>query len=321
MAHEGQDATGVETGPRPDRVALAAFLGAAVLASGNAVAIKVSLDELQPLWSATLRFGLASVVLAIVMTALRLPWPRGHELSGALVFGALGFAATFALANYALLTVPAGAGQTILALVPLATLLIAVAARQERLTVARVIGAVIAVVGVAIVYLRGVSEPIPLLSLLAVLGAVVTMSAASVFVRRFPPAHPVAMNAVAVVVACVLLLLGTLVAGEDMVVPVSPETLTALGYLGVAGSVVTFSLMLLVLKYWSASRTNYVLVVIPAFTIPVAAWVLGEEVPATLLVGGAVIVAGVYLGALRGTWHRHAPGAASSGEPGQPEQQ
>jgi drug/metabolite transporter (DMT)-like permease len=300
VAHDGEDGTGAETRPRLDRGALAAFLGAAVLASGNAVAIKVSLGELQPLWSATLRFALASVVLAIVMTTLRMPWPRGHELSGAVVFGALGLAATFGLANYALLAVPAGAGQTILALVPLATLLIAVAVRQERLTVATVAGAVIAVVGVAVVYLRGVSEPIPMLSLLAVLGAVLTMSAAAVFVRRFPPVHPVAMNAVAVVVASVLLLLGTLLAGEDMAVPRLPKTLTALGYLGVAGSVATFSLMLVVLKHWSASRTNYVLVVVPAFTIPVAAWVLGEEVPATLLWGGVIIVGGVYLGALRG---------------------
>lgn len=287
-----------------DRIALAGFVGAAVLAGGNAVAIKVGLRELPPLWSATLRFTLASVVLAGVMATLRMPWPRGQQLAGGVVYGAVGLGATFACANYALQTIGAGLGQTILALVPLATLLTAVAARQEHLTGRGITGSVVAALGVGVVYLRGAPEPIPTASFLAALGSVAGMSTAAVFVRRFPPAHPIAMNAVAVIVAAALLMVATVIAGESMTMPTEATTLAALAYLGIVGSVVVFTLMLLVLKHWSASRANYVMVLVPVVAIPAAALVLDEPVPATLLLGAVLVVGGVYLGALRGTWHR-----------------
>jgi drug/metabolite transporter (DMT)-like permease len=53
--------------------------------------------------------------------------PGGRALTGALLYGELNFGAAFALAYYALVRLHAGLGQTLLALVPLATLLLAVA--------------------------------------------------------------------------------------------------------------------------------------------------------------------------------------------------
>jgi drug/metabolite transporter (DMT)-like permease len=83
----------------------------------------------------------------VVMAVLRLPFPRGRGLTGALLYGALNFGAAFALAYYALVRLHAGLGQTLLALVPLATLLLAVAQRQERLRLAAVIGTLLALAG------------------------------------------------------------------------------------------------------------------------------------------------------------------------------
>jgi drug/metabolite transporter (DMT)-like permease len=132
------------------------------------------------------------------------------------------------------------------------------------------------------------------------------MASAAVIVRRFPPVHPVAMNAVAVPVAAVLLLTGSLVAGEAHVLPRLPVTWAALAYLAVVGSVVVFSLQLLVLQHWSASRANYVFVVIPLVTIPLSAWIDDERVGPGLVAGALLVLAGVYLGALRGRWHASA---------------
>lgn len=294
--HPRQEAA---SGSRSDRVALSAFLGVAVLAGGNAIAIRVGLRELDPLWSAALRFAIACVVLTLVMTVSRLQWPRGDERRGAVVFGALGLAAPFALFYYALQTTQAGLAQTLLALVPLATLLVAVAARQERLTVSAVAGSLVAVVGVGVATWRGPLAPVTLPSLLAILGAVTAMSVAAVVVRRFPPVHPVAMNAVAALVAGAIFVVAAVVARENLVLPVQGSTWAAVLYLAVVGSVGVFSLHLLVLKHWSASRANFVMVVIPVFAIPLSAWIDDEPVGASLLVGAALIIAGVYLGALR----------------------
>jgi drug/metabolite transporter (DMT)-like permease len=104
-----------------ERTAAVAFITGSVLAGGNAVGVRYSNRELDPLWGAGLRFFLAAAVLAALMAALNLTFPRGRALTGALLYGALNFGAAFALAYYGFVEVHAGLGQTLLALVPLVT--------------------------------------------------------------------------------------------------------------------------------------------------------------------------------------------------------
>jgi len=111
-------------------------------------------------------------------------------------------------------------------------------------------------------------------------------------------------------------MVATVIAGESMTMPTEASTLAALGYLGIVGSVVVFTLMLVVLKHWSASRTNYIMVLVPVVAIPAAALVLDEPVPATLLLGAALVIGGVYLGALRGTWNGHPESGSSVDDAG-----
>jgi drug/metabolite transporter (DMT)-like permease len=174
-----------------DRATLAAFAVGSLLAGGNAVGVRFSNRELPPLWGAGLRFAAAAVLLVVIMAALRLGAPRGRALLGAILFGTLNFFGAFALAYYALIRLHAGFGQIILALVPLATLLLAVAWRLERLRLAAVGGALLSLGGVAVMSGPTVREGIPLVSVLAFLGSAVCFAQAAVVVRRFPPVHPV----------------------------------------------------------------------------------------------------------------------------------
>src|ERR671914_2196250 len=154
------------TGSR-ERVALASFVAGALLAGGNGVSIRFSNRELPPLWGAGLRFSLAAALLLAVMAVLRLPFPRGRALTGALLYGALNFGGAFALTYYALVKLHAGFGQILLAVVPLATLLLAVLQRQEHLRLAAVGGAVLALAGIVFMSRASFRESVPLLSLLA----------------------------------------------------------------------------------------------------------------------------------------------------------
>jgi drug/metabolite transporter (DMT)-like permease len=85
------------------------------------------------------------------MRAMGLTVPRGRALLGVLVYGALIFGGAFSFAYYALLRIHAGLAQTLLALVPLATLLFAVGYRQERLRVAAVGGTILSVAGIGVI--------------------------------------------------------------------------------------------------------------------------------------------------------------------------
>ena len=101
-----------------DRLVTAAFVTGSLLAGGNAVAVRFSNRELDPMWGAGLRFSLAAILLFALMAMLRLGMPRGRALIGALLYGVFNFAAAFGLAYYGLVRVHAGLGQTVLALVP-----------------------------------------------------------------------------------------------------------------------------------------------------------------------------------------------------------
>jgi drug/metabolite transporter (DMT)-like permease len=282
-----------------ERVALAAFVVGSILAGGNAVGVRFCNRELEPLWGAGLRFALAAALLGAVMAALRLPVPRGRALTGALLYGALNFGVSFALVYYGLVRVHAGLGQTLLALVPLATLLLAVLQREERLRIAAVVGSVLALGGVALMSRSPLQEGVPLLSVLALLGAAVCFAQAAVLVRRFPRVHPVTMNGVGMVAAAVLLLAGSLVAGEPMALPERTATWAAVAYLVVVGSVLVFVLYLIMLRHWTASRAAYTFVLIPIVTVALSAWLDDEPVRPGLVLGGLLVLAGVYVGALR----------------------
>lgn len=282
-----------------ERRVLTAFVLGSVLAGGNAVGIRFSNRELDPLWGAGLRFSLAALVLVALMRYLRLEIPTGAALRGPVIFGVFQFGAGFALAYYALVELHAGFGQILLGLVPLMTLLLVVVQGQERLRLAAATGTFVALAGVIVMSRAPLSESVPVTSVLAALGSAACMAEAAVVVRRFPPVNPVTMNALGMAVGAVVLLFGALLAGDSFVVPSEGETLAAIAYLVIAGSVGVFLLYLYVLGRWPASRATYTFVLIPFVTVVLSAWLDSEPIGLELVIGGLLVLAGVYFGALR----------------------
>lgn len=284
-----------------ERIALAAFVTGTVLAGGNAIGVRFSNRELDPLWGAGLRFMLAAGLLAGVMAFLGLKLPRGQALVGVLLYGTLIFGGAFAFAYYALVRIHAGLGQTLLALVPLATLLLAVAQRQERLRLSAVVGTLLSVAGIGVISGISGNESMPFLSLLAVFGAVLCFAQATVLVRHFPPVHPVVQNAVGMATGAVILLVLSLLARETIVLPERGATWLAVAYMVVLGSGPVFVLYVVVVRLWSASRAAYTFVLIPIVTVLLSAWLDDEPIGLGLVFGGTLVLAGVYVGALRPT--------------------
>jgi drug/metabolite transporter (DMT)-like permease len=302
-----------------ERLALAAFIAEAVLAGGNAVSIRFSNRELAPLWGASLRFLFAASLLLAIMAVRRLELPRGRALVGTLLYG-LFIGGAFAFAYYALIRIHAGLGQTLLGLVPLATLLLAVAQRQERLRAAAVAGTMVALAGIVVISGASLGGSIPLLSLLAVLGAMLCFSEGTVIVRMFPPVHPITMNAVGMATGAALLVVGTLIAGEPLVLPKRAATWLALTYLVLVGSILVFVLYVVVVRLWNASRAAYSFVITPVVTVLVSLWLDNEPITIRLVLGGLLVLAGVYVGALRpARASRSITGPSAVGEATSPE--
>lgn len=276
-----------------------AFLAEAILAGGNSVAIRFSNRELEPLWGATTRFAIAAILVAAISVSMRVGLPRGRLLAGATAFGLFQFAGAFGLYYFALVEIQAGLGQTMLALVPLATLLVAVAVGLEAWRLSGALGAVISLIGVVVMSRGPLSDSVSWVSVLAVLGSVLCFAAALVTVRRLPPIHPVALNTVGMAVSVPVLAAAALLRSEAFVLPTRPETWVAIGFVAAVGSVIVFLLHVFVAQNWQASRASYVMVLVPMVTVALSAWLDQEPVNSGLIVGGLLIVLGVYVGALR----------------------
>jgi drug/metabolite transporter (DMT)-like permease len=285
-----------------DAPTLLAFLVAVTVAGGNAPAIRyVSCRscELDPFWGASIRFALAGVLFAAIALVLGATLPRGRALTGAVLYGVLQFGAGFGLIYWGLVRTPAGLSQVLIACVPLLTFALALAHRQERFRWEGLAGGAMAVGGIAVVFGSGLRAGVPFTSMVAIVAGALCWAEALVVVKGFPPVHPAAMNAIAMVVGAAVLLVLTVAFGESFVVPRAAKTWAAQAYLVFAGSIGVFWLYLFVLRRWTASAASYQLVVVPLVTVPISAWLQDERISSSFALGTILVLAGVYIGALR----------------------
>jgi drug/metabolite transporter (DMT)-like permease len=281
-----------------DRLTTGVFFTAIVFGGLNAIMVRFTLVELPPFWGGLIRFLPASLILFVLVAALRLPMPRGRALLGPVLLGVLQMGGSFGLLYYGLQEVQPGMTQVLLALAPLLTLIMAIVHRQERFRWRALVGSLLALAGIAVVFGEQIALNVPILSLLAILLAAFFMAESVVILKGFPNTHPVTTNAIAMLAGSSVFALMVLVWGETPVLPVQTNTWLALVYLILIGSCLLFGLFLFVLKRWSASATAYGMVMMPFVTLAASAWLTGERITIVFLVGATLMLLGVYIGAL-----------------------
>lgn len=282
---------------RPDATVWPVFAAVVLVGGGNFVAVRFSNRELAPFWGAGLRFALAALLLLAIARLAGWPLPRGSARRGALLYGVLGFGASYAFMYWGLLEAPAALAAVVVALVPLETLLLAAAFGLERIRARGVLGAAVALIGTGIVFSDQLRS-VPLGSVAAMLAGSLCIAGSTVAAKGFPRVHPVPMNAVAMLPGVALLLALSLVAGETRSLPSRPEVVAAFAYLVLVGSTVLFIGFLYVLQRWTASATSYATLLFPLVTVAIGAVIAGEVVSAQFIGGAVLTMAGVYLGAV-----------------------
>jgi drug/metabolite transporter (DMT)-like permease len=283
---------------RPHRIVLVAFAVFVVLAGANAIGVKLALVEMPPMWSAAVRFALAGVLLAGYVAVTRRPLPRGTALLGTTLFGALGVGLAYLFLYQALQSAPAGTAMLMLAVVPLLTVLLSVAQGTERLRRLGIIGAMVAGAGILIVSADQLTLDVPLSALLLLLAGALCIAESGVVVKRFPPGDPVTANAIGMILGGGILAIAAVLARETFVVPQQLDTWVAMLYLIGPGSVGVFVLVLFILARWTASATSYAFLLFPLVAVVLGAALLQEPVQPSFVMGGAVVLLGVYVGAV-----------------------
>jgi drug/metabolite transporter (DMT)-like permease len=270
-----------------------------VFAGGNPVAVRFSNLGLPPFWGAAIRMSGAALIFWIIVLVRGVALPRGRALTGALLYGLLAVGAAYAALYWGLLRVSAGLAGALLALVPLMTLFFAWAHGLERFRWRGLIGAAVATAGIVLGVVGGFGGAVHVPSVLALVAGVACLAEASVVFKLFPQSDPIATNAVALTTGAPPLFVVSLLAGEQWILPTGLNTWAAFAYLVLVGSVGVFYLYLQVLSRWTASATSYAFLLIPVSTVVFAALLAGEVITISFVIGAALVLAGVWVGAIQ----------------------
>lgn len=282
----------------PDSTTLIAFVAFIVVSGGASVAIRFTYAEMPPFWSATARFLCGALFFWIAAFIRKVPLPRGRALVGAILFGVFSMGLSFTFIYWGLVKTPASLYQTIVALVPLLTLFFAFFHGLEPFRGRGLVGALLTIAGIIIAIGGSPSVDLSVLHILAIIAGAACFAEAGVVAKLFPRSHPIATNAVAMPVGALILGIASFLSGESAVIPSTTTTWIAFAYIVIFVTIIAFLLYLFVLGRWTASGTSYSFVLIPLVTIVLASWLAKEQITWQFMLGGTLVVFGVWVGAL-----------------------
>ncbi len=266
------------------------------------LAIRVVVETAPPLLSMGLRFVAAGALVAGVFALRRgfrsLAVTR-RELAAAGLVGALLLLGGNGLVAIAEQTVPSGLAALLVSATPLWLVCLRVVMR-DRPGAMTWVGTAVGFGGIALLTLPGSqSGDVELWGVLVVIAATVSWALGSFFSSRLPlPENPFVATIWEMLLGGLALLVAGVGAGEvgglDLGA-VAPEAWFALAYLVTFGSIAAFSAYV-----WLLGNAPISLVATYAYVNPVVAVVLGalildERITVPILVGGAIVVAGVAL--------------------------
>ncbi len=279
------------------------LLCTAALWGGTFVAGRVVSAHLGPFSAAFLRFLLASACLAWLTMRLegRLPRLSRRGLLGVTGLGLTGVFAYNALFFLGLQTVQAGRASVIVACNPVAIALGAILFFGERLTPLRMAGIALSVCGAWLVVSRG--HPLSVFSGsvtpgdVAIMGCVLAWSSYVLLGKRvMGTLSPLGAVTWSCIVGGALLLPPALAEGLVSGVAVAtPGVWSAVGYLGVFGTVLGFTWFYQGVHRIGAAKAGVYINFVPVSAIVLGWLLLGETMDSSLWLGAALVLSGVWL--------------------------
>jgi len=266
------------------------------------VVTRMALDDgASPYEIALVRGALAAVaVVAFLVVRRSLTRPTGVVWRVGVVMAVTNMAVPFVLSTISLQYASAGFVALPAALIPLMTAVLAhLFLPAERLTAAKVIGLVIALIGVAVLLLSGDSGLAaggrPLIAGSLGLISVATIAVGSVYAKRHAGSYST-LDVAGIQFtfgALVVTLISLVVDGRAGVGPAGawPELL----YLALITTFVPFTLFYWLIRHVTVTYASVVGYIVPLISVITGVILLDEQIQPGILIGGLLIFAGVLL--------------------------
>jgi drug/metabolite transporter (DMT)-like permease len=281
-----------------------AFATCGAIWGSTFLVIAIGNDSLAPVWAAALRLLLAAILLALWTMARRVAFPRGPALRAALAYGVCQFGINLPLLYWGEKLVPSGLSAVFYATIPLSSALMTRALGMESLNAFKIVGAVTAFGGVAVLFSSSFHGEIAPVGMLAIFAAATIAGFGVIMLKRGPRQDPIAANAIATAVGGLISLATSFAMREAHVLPVTLPTALPLLYLTLAGSVGAFVIMSWLVNYWPVTRVSYISVIVPVIALALGSVVRHEQLTLLSLAGSVLVLIGLLIG-VRGSTGGH----------------
>ena len=260
--------------------------------------IRIGLESLTPIYSAGIRFSLASIFIIILMRfkGVRMQWDK-ISVRLYLIMGFFSFVIPFGLVYWAEQFVPSGMASVLFAVFPFFFFFFFyISISKESIDRFKITGIILGFLGIVIIFSDSFGGDITdyLLGMIAIVLSGIMQASIAVTIKKYGHhLHPLSMNLVPMVIAGITMLIIGLAIENTSSNVFSRDAILSILYLAFFGSVITFTSY-----YWLLKRINLVILSLIAFITPIVALILGfflydEQLSSRHFIGSACVLLGV----------------------------
>ena len=270
----------------------------ALLWSTGFIGAKLGVAYAEPFTFLCLRFALVLVLMTPLALLLRARWPESMReaahiaMAGLMIQGGY-LAGCFAAVHNGM---PAGVIALVVGVQPILTAFAAAPMLGERVAPLQWLGLVLGFGGVVLVVWQKISlQGLSVVSICWAAVALVSMTAGTLYQKRYCPSFDLRSGSVIQFAAGLLLLLPLALLTETMDVRWTGEFIFALAWLVLVLSIGAISLLFHLIEHGEATRVSSLFYLTPLSTAAIAYFFFGEELTLLGLAGMLIGVAGVAL--------------------------
>jgi len=275
------------------------YLAICLIWGSTWLVIRLGMESLTPFVSAGVRFTIASSVILLVMKIRSIPLIfDGSAMKIYLVGGFFSFLIPFGLVYWGQQFISSGLASVLFAVYPFSVAVVAhFTLHDEKLKKTKIIGMLVGFIGIIVIFSDSFAIRFNLMEffgMAAVVGSGIIQSFVVVLIKKEGKhLNPFSMNLVPMAIAAI----GFLAAGL-LIEDVGRNRFDLIGlssvfYLGIFGSIVTFTTY-----YWLLKKVSVLLMSLIAFITPIIALILGwmvydEKLTVFHLIGSILVLTGL----------------------------
>ena len=274
-----------------------AFIAVVIIWSTTPLAIKWSIIENNFLFGVTSRMILGGLLAISTVMLFRISYSVSRQAQWAYLASGLGIYTTMVFGYWGSSYIPSGWVSVIFGSSPILTGILAWWFLGEKLTVFKISGLLLGLVGLSIIFLhsRQLTENAFLGVGLIILG-VISQTSTAVWIKKLnTQQHGLVMTAGGLWVAIPLFIITYFLFAEPLptVEEIPLHTLGSIIYLAIFGSLIGFSLYYFLIHQVQASTVSLITLITPVTALILGMWLNNETISTTIMIGTACILLGL----------------------------